>query len=79
MRLHGGFFQNWKRSCEEGLAGRRQGEKAQAGSRPIHEAEELVSAPHPNPASPPQLPHIAFDSGGKGHVEQSDAHSSPNF
>ena len=45
VRLHGGFFQNRKRSYEEGLAGRRQGEKAEAGSRPILEAEELVSAP----------------------------------
>lgn len=45
--LHGGFFQNQKRSSEEGLAGRRQGEKVEAGSRPVHEAEELVSAPTP--------------------------------
>ena len=26
-----------------------------------------------------QLPQSPFDSGGKGHVEQSDMHSSPNF
>ena len=26
-----------------------------------------------------QLPQSPFDSGGKGHVEQSDTHSSPSF
>lgn len=74
-----GFFQNWKRSYEEDWLGGGR-ERRRGRSRPIHEAEELVSAPTPNPLSPPQLPQIPFDSGGKGaRVEQSDTHSSPDF